>query len=80
MGAGRETPPPLPLAPLALVPAPLLSAWLRTEAFMALRRSFSAVRRTCPCLFSRIRRRAAVVRRLSAGVAPSKTKMGEMRW
>ena len=62
-------------------PAPFaLNASFSADCFSALRSSFSAVRRTWPCLFSRTRRRAAVVRRFSAGVEPSKTKIGEMRW
>ena len=65
------------LAPAQLL---LLNASLSADCFIALRSSFSAVRRTWPCLFSRTRRRAAVVRRFSAGVAPSKTNIGEMRW
>lgn len=53
---------------------------LRTPAFRRFISSFSAVLRSTTSCPSRRRRRAALVRRLSAGVAPSKTNTGRTRW
>lgn len=55
-------------------------SWKRPETKLTwLRSNFSAVLRTLAWAFSRCLRRAIKVRRLRAGVAPSKTKTGLVR-
>lgn len=61
-------------------PSPSIPPALSTCFLSRARSSFSAVLRTTPCCTSRRRRRAMLVWRLSAGVAPSNTNTGRTRW